>query len=63
MGKKIKMITDKYPASSFNNLDTPYEEWHDEGFEIASHFIYRNIEEHSAPSEEYLKEGLELALK
>ena len=46
MGKKTKMITDKYPASSFNNLDTPYEEWHDEGFEIASHFIYRNIEEH-----------------
>ena len=39
------------------DLTKPETEWASEGYKIATDFVYKNIEQNSTPSDQYVKEG------
>jgi len=56
-------LTTTYPESSFENLYTDYTTWAAEGLAIAESFVYKNIQENTLPSTDYITEGRQIAEK
>ncbi|CDW73384.1 p1 s1 [Stylonychia lemnae] len=60
-GDNSLRIQQENPRESFDNLDRPIDQWHLEGYQIASDFAYKNIQQNEIPSQEYLQQGIKIA--
>ncbi len=57
IGAWSKDIRSNYPESSFSELDNDVTTWSNEGFTLAKDFVYKNIQQNTLPSDEYVKGG------